>query len=284
MVRRYAAGTAAGAALIVSLTGCQGDAGGGKDNAVKVSAVQAIDLASKKTAAVNSYKVDVTAGGTGQAASKLHGVIQIRLRPDVAAIGLLDQASVHGQSMPGGERAILLGDAFYTKIPQQLAQFTGGKPWVKFSVSQAQRQAGVNIDGLLRQANPADQTKIFTGSKDVRQVGTESVNGVATTHYQGSLTPQQAATALDPKTQKSFQEFYQRSGAQNVVFDLWVDHGNLPRKLVTKVTAKQGTLSSTMIFSNYNKSFTVSAPPASEVADGNQLKNLGGGRPPGIPG
>jgi hypothetical protein len=284
MVRRYAAGTVAGAALIVSVAGCQSDAGGTKGNAVNVSAAQAIDLASKKTSTVESYKVDVTAAGTGQAASKVHGVIQVRLRPDVAATGTLDEASVHGLSVPGGERAILLGDAFYTKIPQQLTQFTGGKPWVKFSVSQAQQQAGVNVDELLRQANPADQTKIFTGSKDVRRVGSESVDGVETTHYQGSLNPQEAATALDPKVRKSFQEFYQRSGAQNVRFDLWVGRDNLPRKLVTRVAASRGTLSSTMVFSSYNKSFTVSAPPADEVADGNQLRNSFGGHAPKIPG
>jgi hypothetical protein len=278
MVRRYAAGTAAGAALIVSLTGCQGDSGSGKDNAVKVSAAQAIDLASKKTSTVYSYKVDVTAGGTGQAVSTMHGVIQVRLRPDLAATGTLDQASLHGQTVPGGERAILLGDNFYAKIPQQLTQLTGGKPWVRFSVSQASRQAGVNVGGLLKRANPVDQTKIFTGSKDVHRVGSETIDGVETTHYQGTLTPQQAATTLDAKTQKSFQQFYQRSGAHNVGFDLWVDRDNLPRKLVSKVATDKGTGTMTMVFSAYNKSFTVSAPPASEVADGNQLKGLIGNR------
>jgi hypothetical protein len=277
MVRRYAVGTAAGAALIVSLTGCQGDAGG-KDNNVKLSAAQAIDLASKKTADVKSYKVDLTAAGTGQAAAKLHGSIRIRLQPDVAATGTLDEASVHGQSIPGGERAILMGDTFYTKVPQQLTQFTGGKPWVKFSISQAQEKTGTNIDELIRRANPADQTKIFTASKDVHRVGTDSVDGTKTTHYQGTLDMKDAASSLDPKAQKAFKEFYQRSDANKVVFDLWVGKDNLPRKLVTKVAAKQGTLSSTMIFSDYNKSFTVSAPPANEVTDGNNLKDLVGGQ------
>jgi hypothetical protein len=285
MVRRYAAGTAAGAALIVSLTGCQGDGGSAKENGVKVSAAQAISLTSQQTSTVNAYKVDVTAAGSGSAAPKMHGVIQVRLRPDVAATGTLDRASYKGQTVPGGERAILLGDNFYAKVPQQLSQFTGGKPWVRFSVSEAERQAGVNVDGLIKQANPADQTKIFTGSKDVQRVGSESVDGVKTTHYHGTLTPEQAATALDAKTQKSFQQFYQRPGARNVAFDLWVGRDNLPRKLVTKVPAKQGTGSVTMVFSNYNKSFKVSAPPANEVADGNQLKNsVAGKRTPGTPG
>jgi hypothetical protein len=276
MVRRYAVGTAAGAALIVSLAGCQGD-GDGKQAGAQVPAAQAIALASQKTAAVESYKVAITAGGTGQAASKMHGTIQIRLKPDVAATGTLDSASVKGQSLPGGERAILLGDYFYAKVPQQLSQFTGGKPWVRFSVSQASQQAGVNLDSVIKRANPAEQTKIFTGSKDAHKVGTESIDGVKTTHYEGTLTPEQAGT-LDPQAQQAFKQFYQRSGANKVTFDLWVGNDSLPRKLVTSVAAEKGTASSTMIFSDYNKSFSVSAPPAGEVADGNQLKNAFGGQ------
>jgi hypothetical protein len=279
MVGRFALGTAAGAALVVSLGACQ-NSGDGEQSGAQVPAAQAIALASQKTATVDSYKVALTAAGTGEAASKLHGTIQVRLKPDIAATGTLDSASVKGQSLPGGERAILLGDYFYAKVPQQLSQLTGGKPWVRFSVSQASQQAGVNLDGVIKRANPAEQTKIFTGSKDAHKVGTESVDGVKTTHYEGTLTPEQAGK-LDPRAQQAFKQFYQRSGANKVTFDLWVDKDSLPRKLVTKVGAEKGTASSTMIFSDYNKSFSVSAPPASEVADGNQLKNSFGG---GIPG
>jgi len=285
MVRRYAAGTAAGAALIVSLAGCQGDSGGDKGDGVKVSAAQAIDMASQKTSKVDTYKVDLTENGKGQSASKMHAVVQVRLRPDVAATGTLDQAAFGGFSMPGGARAILLGDNVYGKVPQQLTQFTGGKPWVRLSLSRAGQQPGANIDEVLRQANPAEQTKIFTGSKDVHQVGTESINGVKTTHYRGSITPQEAATRLDPKARKSFQEFYQRTGAGKLGFDLWVGADNLPRKLVSKVTASEGTATVTMIFSDYNKSFTVTAPPANQVADADQLKNSFGGQgTPKLPG
>jgi len=277
MVRRYAVGAATGAALVVSLAACQGAADDGKQAGATVPAAQALALASQKTAAVDSYKVAITAAGTGEAAAKVRGTIQVRLKPDVQAIGTLDQASIHGQSIPGGERAILLGDYFYAKIPQQFSQLTGGKPWVRFSVSQASKQSGVNLDSLIKRANPAEQTKIFTGSKDARRVGSESINGVKTTHYAGTLTPEQAGK-LEPKAQQAFKQFYQQSGANKVTFDLWVGKDSLPRKLVTKVAADKGAASSTMIFSDFNKSFSVSAPPATQVTDGDQLKNAFGGQ------
>lgn len=271
MVRRLAIGTAAGAALVVSLTACQDDGGGGKQGDA-MPAAQAIALASQKTAAVDSYKVAIKVAGTGQASAKLHGTVQIRLKPDLAAVGTLDSASVRGATLPGGERAILLGDTFYAKVPQQFSQLTGGKPWLKFSVSQASKQSGVNLDGLIKRADPAQQTKILTGSNDAKRVGTESIDGVKTTHYQGTVTPEEAGK-LDPKAQEAFKRFYENSGAHKVTFDLWVGKDNLPRKLVTRVTADKGTGASTMIFSDYNKSFSVSAPPASEVTDGTRLKN-----------
>lgn len=277
MVRRFAMGTAAGAALIVSLAACQNGAGDDKQSGAEVPAAQAIALASQKTATVDSYKVAITAAGTGAASAKLRGSIQVRLKPDLAATGTLDSASLHGTSVPGGERAILLGDYFYAKVPQQLSQLTGGKPWVKFSVSKASRQAGVNLDGVIKRADPAQQTKIFTGSKDARKVGTESIDGVKTTHYQGTVTPEEAGK-LDPQAQQAFKRFYESSGANKVTFDLWVGKDNLPRKLVTRVTADKGTGSSTMIFSDYNKSFSVSAPPASEVTDGSRLNGAFAGQ------
>lgn len=270
MVRRYAAGTAAGAAVLVSLTGCMGS-GSGKSDAVNVSAAQAIGLASQKTASVSSYKVDISVNGTGKASGTAHGVLQVRLKPQLAAVGDLRQADFGGHSIPVGERAILLGDTLYAKVPSQLSQFTGGKPWVKFSISKATQQAGVNMNQVLQQADPAQQTKIFTGSKDVHRVGTQSVNGTQTTHYQGTLTPQEAAAKLDPQARTSYQHMYQQAGAKDVTFDLWVGSDNLPRKLVAKFTTAQGAATATMIYSNYNKSVTVSAPPAAQVADGQQL-------------
>ncbi len=271
MLRRYAAGTAAGAAALVTLTGCLGS-GSGKTDAVNVSAAQAIGLASQKTASVSSYKVDITAGGTGKASGTANAVLQVRLKPQLAAVGDLRQADFGGHSLPVGERAILLGDTLYAKVPSQLSQFTGGKPWVKFSVSKATQQAGVNVNQLLQQADPAQQTEIFTGSKDAHRVGTQSVNGVKTTHYEGSLTPQEAAAKLDPQAQKAFKNLYQRGDAKKIVWDLWVGADNLPRKLVVKITTAQGSATATMIYSDYDKSFTVSAPPADQVTDGDQLR------------
>ncbi|WP_433176458.1 LppX_LprAFG lipoprotein [Actinoallomurus sp. CA-150999] len=284
MVRRYAVGTAAGAALVAALAGCGSANGGGGTGAVNVSAAQAISLAAQKTSTVKSYKVDITESGTGKASSNAHGVVQVRLRPDLAAVGTLDQAGFGGHSVESGLRAILLGDNLYGKVPSQLTQFTGGKPWVKFSVSKAAQQAGVDLNEILKQADPAQQTKIFTSSKDVRKAGTQTIDGVKTTHYTGTITAKDAAAQLGGKAKQSFQDLYQKSGGKSVAFDLWVGADNLPRKLTAKSSASDGAATATMVYSDYNKSVSVSAPPASQVADGNQFMQGHHGSGPGLPG
>lgn len=264
-MNRYAVGAALTAVL--ALAGCK--AGGQQQADVKVSPVQAIGLASQKTATVDSYKVDLTLGGAGEA----HGTIQVRLRPDLAVNATLDRASFGGVSLPGGVRAVLVGNDMYAKLPPQLGQLTGGKPWVRFPISRA--GSGINVDQLVKQANPADQMKVFTDSKDVRRVGEDTIDGVTTTHYKGTISPREAIARLDPKERGSLDGLYGRAGDRPVGFDLWVDGENLPRKLVSTFGAPDGRVDSTMIFSDYNRRFTVSAPPSDQVTDGTRLGQHG---------
>ena len=126
---------------------------------------------------------------------------------------------------------------------------------MKFALGDASAGTGLNIDEMLKQADPAAQTKFFTGSKDVHRVGTQSINGdedhaLPWLRHAGGRR-RRASTG---KARQSFREFYKKAGAKNVTFDLWVGSDNLPRKLVTKANATKGTLGATMIYSGYNKS------------------------------
>jgi hypothetical protein len=61
--------------------------------------------------------------------------------------------------------------------------------WVKISFAQLQRSTGINVGQLTQQArsnNPLVQTQMLAAAKDVRAVGTQTIDGVRTTHYAGS--------------------------------------------------------------------------------------------------
>jgi outer membrane lipoprotein-sorting protein len=285
MSRRFAAGTAVGATLVLSLTGCLGDSGGGSaggGGAVQLTAAQVLEKASQKTDQVDTYKADFTMNvGTQQGALNMHALGQFRLKPSLAFRMNVDKMGMGGQSMPiGAIQVVYLDKVIYMKSAQ-LSQATGGKPWLKMDLGRQAQQSGFNLDALMNQSqqvNPAEQTKMLTASKDVKKVGEETINGVKTTHYTGSITVAEAMNKLDAKTRQQLQKVYQQVGAKKIFFDLWADGQQLPRKLTTKIAIPQGNTSNTIIYEDYGSPVNVSAPPADQVGD---FRGLSGGRGPG---
>jgi outer membrane lipoprotein-sorting protein len=283
MSRRFAAGTAVGATLVLSLTGCLGDSGGGSaGGGVQLTAAQVLEKASQKTGQVDTYKADFTMNvGTQQGAMNMHALGQFRLKPTLAFTMNVDKMSMGGQSMPvGAIQVVYVDKVVYMKSPQ-LSQATGGKPWLKLDLGRQAQQSGFNLDALMNQSqqvNPAEQTKMLTASKDVRKVGEETINGVKTTHYTGSITVAEAMGKLDAKTRQQLQKVYQQVGAKKIFFDLWADGQQLPRKLTTKIDIPQGNTSNTIIYEDYGSPVHVSAPPADQVGD---FRGLTGGRTSG---
>ncbi|MFB4301604.1 hypothetical protein [Actinomadura sp. NTSP31] len=277
-----AGGTAVGAALLLS--GCNGDGSGANadGNSMKLSANEALLKSSQKTAESDTFKADLTVTGTGSDSGKIHATGQFRLKPTLKFSAQLDEVSHNGQAVPAAKgQAIFTGDTLYAKVPQ-LAQFvSGGKPWVKIDVAQVSQRTGFDVQSLVNQVekvNPAEQTKMFTGSKDVHRVGAETVDGVKTVHYAGTVTVQDALNRLDAQARQKVDGWLPKDHANGKInFDLWTDGNNLPRKLVSKSSDKQGDGGSvTVLYSDYGKSFGVNAPPSDQVGSMSLGSLLGG--------
>jgi LppX_LprAFG lipoprotein len=270
MARRFAAGAAVGTALIVSLTAC--NIGGGTSNAsgdqknTKLTAAQAIALTSQKAGAVSSFKATMAEKGSfsGQATS-IRATVKAQLRPQLLMSVDIPNMQLGGKSASVQE--ITTADAIYMKVPG-LAQ-SSDKPWIKLSLSALKQQTGVDVQGLMSQGqgvDPAANVKMLTASKDARVVGTETVDGVRTTHYRGTYSLSDGLARLDADQRQKMQQLLNQQGLTKLNFDLWVDGQNLPRKVAMYTPAGSTTdLSITENISDYNKPVTVTAPPASEV-------------------
>jgi hypothetical protein len=282
MSRRFAAGAAAGTALVLTLSGCMDSGGASNNSGIKLSAAQAVAKSSQKTSRTDSFKADLTVSGkSADGATQIHATGQFRIKPSLAFTAKLDQASHGGQSLPGGgAQAVFVDNVFYVKN-QQLSQLVNGKPWLKVDVTKAAQQTGFNLDQVLNQVekvNPAEQTKMFTASKDVRKVGEETIDGVKTTHYTGTVTLAEALKQFDATTQQKLQKVYSENANEKLNFDLWTDGDQLPRKLVSKVASPKGENATvTILYRDYGKNVKVTAPPAADVQEFN-LGNLLGGR------
>src|SRR5690606_28704132 len=290
MIRRFVAGVALATRLALSLTGCLGGAGekvGEAGENLRLTAAQVLGKAAEKTGQLDSFAADMSMKmtGTGQGTVSFTVQMQYVVNPDLAYAMKFDDMSVGGQTMAGMEQR-LVGRTMYMKMPSmpQLGGGNAAKPWLKISLDELGRQSGLNIDQLLQQSqqmDPVQNTKMLTASKDVREVGKETVDGVETTHCTGTYRVEDAVAQLPADQQDAIRKTYGQLGMDDMKFDLWVDDQQLPRKMAMKSQqTASGVLSMTITYRDFGKPVNIAEPPASQVTDFSEMmRNLGGGLP-----
>ncbi|MFD0856932.1 hypothetical protein ACFQ07_32175 [Actinomadura adrarensis] len=276
------------AGLTLGATGCMGlpSEDGARDagNAIKLTAAQVLGKVSEKTGQTDAFQADLSMKMTGSSEGNMSmsGSMQYRTKPDVAYRMNISDITAAGQSMPGGMEQILVDKTMYMKMPmlQQLGGMPASKPWIRISLEELEKESGVNFDQLLeqsRQMDPIVNTKMLTASKDVREVGKETVDGVQTTHYSGTYRMQDAIAQLPADQQQAYREAIAESGMESMKFDLWVDDQQLPRQMTMKSDqTAAGAMTMTMKFKDFGKAVQITAPPAGQVTD---LKDMMGRMP-----
>jgi len=285
MLRRFIAGVAMAAGLTLGATGCMGlpSDGEAKDagNAIKLTAAQVLGKVSQKTGQTDAFQADLSMKMTGMSDGdvSMTGSMEYRTKPDMAYRMNITNMSVGGQSMPGGMEQILVGRTMYMKMPmlQQLGGMPASKPWIRISLDELGKESGIDLEQMLdqaRQMDPIVNTRMLTASKDVREVGKETVNGVQTTHYAGTYRMQDAISQLPADQQEAYRKAIAESGMEAMNFDLWVDDQQLPRQMTMKSNqTAAGAMTMTMKFGQFGKAVQITAPPAGQVTDFEQLMN-----------
>ncbi|MEU1040345.1 DUF1396 domain-containing protein [Streptomyces sp. NPDC005907] len=151
-----------------------------------------------------------------------------------------------------------------------------GKHWIKFGdLGKNAGSSGAGASGMEDQVkkNPAQESTFLTGSKDVKKVGTEKVDGVETTHYKGTVTLDEFRDSLkdeDKATrearEKSLQQ-YETMGIDKVTMDMWIDPDEHTKQFRMRGAADKGPLDMTVTFLDFNKPVTVRAPAAGDTVD-----------------
>lgn len=268
-MRQLAPALALGAAALVAVSGC-GAQGTGSLGNVKLAAAEAVQQSAQKAEEVTSYSADLVfeASGGEKGAGKVQGSMLYQSKPQLAADIRLDTITFGDQNVPGGARAILAGETVYVKS-ELLTRFTGAtKPWAKMPLSELDAQGQSKVRQFMDQARQFDlagTVKLLTASKDVKAVGTETVGGVATTHYSGTFPLAEAAQLVDPAKRERLQEHL--SQAKNVKFDLWADAQSLPRKVTLSGSEQGKTFNLAAFFKGFNEPLEIAAPPADQVGD-----------------
>jgi hypothetical protein len=273
MLRRFITGVAISAGLTLTSTGCMGspaDEAQDAGNAIKLSAAQILGKSATKAEQVDTVTMRLDMNGhmvEGEIQSKT--TAQIRLRPQVGMRVKVHSMTSDGKAVPPFEMRFT-GSDMYMKMPV-LQRLNGGRPWTRIPAS----ELGLGGDAMdlqkqldqMKQQSPAEQIDMLKGSGDIREAGTETIDGVRTRHLSGTLTQAQLMGEMDAKAKQVFEESYGKLGGAPISFDVWIGDDDLPRKVATKWTSASGPFTMTLLYSGYNTPVKTEAPPANQVGN-----------------
>ena len=272
---------AAGAIVIIAsgVAGCA-SAGGtaGKSTTTSTASAsaqtpeQAIELAASTAREVNSFTANMSiqaSTSTAAGAFSLSGTVSEQLHPSVLAEANYSTFTAAGQSFPGGMSEIITSSSLYMKLGMLSQVLHTNKPWLQLSFSALSKASGVNISSLFNQlqtSSPLDQSQLFTGAENVRQVGTGVVEGVPVTEYTGSLSMSKALAKLPASLRTSFGQAIENAGISSVRFTEWVDGQHHVRKTIVRETGSAITETITTTVTSINQPVNIQIPPASQTA------------------
>jgi hypothetical protein len=117
----------------------------------------------------------------------------------------------------------------------------------------------------LQSNNFANQTQLLAAAKNVRVVGKQTVEGVPTTEFAGSVYAAEALKALSPAFRKALAPALQVLGNRTMTFHVWVDGQHHARKVTEVVTINGETINTTVNITAINQPVQITPPPASQT-------------------
>jgi predicted small lipoprotein YifL len=249
------------AALLASVTGC------GSGGALSLDPVAA---AATKTADEQTFKVNYSMDMTfmGQKMS-LGGTGAFDGDRDVAQATVdLSGLPLPGASSGGAATVVYDGHVMYMKMPLLTSALPGNKPWVKIDLATAARAAGVDL-GSFKAVDPKQGLQQLLASSDTKKVGTDTIDGVETTHYRAVVDVANAAK-LPAAQRRALRQFLKGMDGHAPV-DVWIDTDGRVRRESMNFNSGAGLqhteTSVTMNFTDFGAPVDVTVPAPAEVTD-----------------
>ncbi|MFF3751238.1 DUF1396 domain-containing protein [Streptomyces sp. NPDC002018] len=276
MKHRTIAAAALAGALLCGTAACSSGTEGAKPAAegkASGTPVEMSPVAAVKKAAANNEKftsVTYTMKGSVPGEGVVEGDASMSLKP--IAVQMKMRGELEGKQQEVELR--LTSDGMYLNGGKEAAAEMDGKSWLKFPMEALGAGGESPLGALTGQVdkNPAAESGTLTAAKDLKKVGEETVGGVRTTRYTGTLTLEQMGAALgkgagaEEKREKTLKT-YRDMGIDRLTMDMWIDGEDRTKQFRTRGESKKGPLDMTITFVDFNKPVVVKAPPASETVD-----------------
>jgi hypothetical protein len=263
------------AAVTIVLAGCgssqtsSNTAGGGTTSP---DAGSAVIRAANVTGSSSGYRFQATMTITGSTSLKAAMSGTILSASNRGALALRE--TVLGHSVNVSER--YSGKTYWvsvTGIPG--ASTLTSKPWLKYNIGSTLNQLGVG--GLPSGGSNPTQflTYLKAAGADTQQLGSQTIRGVATTHYAVTVNlnnyAQRVPTAERAAARRSIQRLISTIGSNTLHMQIWVDDHDFARRLYLSfpecVAQQHLRLGMTMDLFDFGTTATVSLPSDAQSYD-----------------
>lgn len=177
--------------------------------------------------------------------------------------------------------ALMDGKAIYMHMPEALAsRIPLGKSWMKIDLEALAKSSGVDLKGLSQpsQGNPADMLQALKAVGGSRKLGSEDLDGVATTHYRATIDPKKALDRIPDKQSSSMlKQMLSSSGLGAIPIDVWIDRAGRVRRESMKFSANGTSMDMTISFTRFGVAVDTTPPAPDQVLDAGGLLALAGG-------
>src|SRR6266536_1220417 len=113
------------------------------------------------------------------------------------------------------------------------ARPAAGKSWLRLDPAALSKASGRDLGNLTQAGNDPTQalTLLKGASTDVREVGTEQVRGIETTHYKATIDLRKAAEQQSPEAKRQVERLIAQARVRSLPADVWVDDQGQLRKM-----------------------------------------------------
>jgi hypothetical protein len=247
----------AGAAVVFgkgSLFGGQASAG----------ALDLVHASATKTSAAGTSKFELSM-------SMQHGG-QTQTATGSGAFDYANQAGTLTVDVPGeGAMTVrFLDDVIYMQLPMSAMNLFGGadgsKRWFKLDLSQLPSGLRGALPNQMY-GNPSQLLQALLSTTSAKELGSDTVRGVPTTHYATDVSLAQLVKAWSGG---SLPDHGLAAGTAHI--EVWLDKAGLTRRLRTTFSvAALGTATMNIDYFDFGAPVQVTAPPSNEVFDVGQM-------------
>ena len=246
-------GATAGSTASAS-TGPAGTGGAGTP-AARQAVLAASTAAQQVNTAVTTMNVKITGSQPGSQSTTL----QYQRKPSVL---MSEDTHIVAQGGTTDIKMILTGTDVYFSEPGLSAT------WTKLKRSSLSGPTAASFGKLIKtmQSNDfANQQQMLAAAKDVHEAGTQTIDGVQTTEYDGSIRASDAIKALSPSVRAILGPQLQTLGDSVISFREWIDGQHHVRRVIENETIKGNNLTTTMNITAINQPVKITLPPDSQV-------------------